>query len=64
MSAYTTATGHDTRMVQIADGNEARYWCDSLGCTEAQLRDSVQAVGISPDNVQDFLKTLTQRGVF
>jgi len=41
-----------------------RYWCDSLGCTEAQLRESIQAVGDSPASVRDFLKTLTQRGLF
>ena len=50
--------------VQVADGNQVRYWCDSLGCTEAQLRESIQAVGESPASVRDFLKTLTQRGLF
>jgi len=64
MSNYTTATGHDTTRVQVADGNQVRYWCDSLGCTEAQLRESIQAVGESPASVRDFLKTLTQRGLF
>jgi len=64
MSEYTTATGHDTTIVEIADGNEVRYWCESLGCTEAQLRESVQAVGSSPDDVREFLKTLSARGVF
>ena len=64
MSDYMTATGHDPTTVQIADGNQVRYWCDSLGCTEAQLRESVQAVGNSPANVRDFLKTLTRRGLF
>ena len=64
MSEYKTATGHDTTIVEIADGNEVRYWCESLGCTEAQLRESVQAVGSSPDDVREFLKTLSARGVF
>jgi len=64
MSEYTTATGHDTTIVEIADGNEVRYWCQSLGCTEAQLRESVQAVGSSPANVREFLRTLSARGVF
>ena len=64
MSDYTTATGHDTTTVEIADGNEVRYWCESLGCTEAQLRESVQAVGNSPARVREFLKTLSARGVF
>jgi hypothetical protein len=64
MGNYTTATGHDTTIVEIADGNEVRYWCDSLGCTEAQLRESVQAVGSSPESVREFLKTLSARGAF
>jgi len=41
MHESTTATGHDTTIVEIADGNQIRYWCDTLGCTEAQLRESV-----------------------
>jgi len=64
MSDYKTATGHDSEIVEIADGNQVRYWCDSLECTEAQLRESVQAVGHSPAEVRRFLKTLSQRGVF
>ena len=64
MGNYTTATGHDTTIVEIADGNEVRYWCQSLGCTEAQLRESVQAVGSSPESVREFLKTLSARGAF
>ena len=64
MSDYTTATGHDTTIVQIGDGNEVRYWCDSFGCTEAQLREAVQAVGVAPERVREFLRTLTLRGVF
>ena len=64
MSDYRTATGHDSEVVETANGNQIRYWCHSLGCTEAQLRESVQAVGHSPAEVRDFLKGLTQRGVF
>ena len=64
MSDYRTATGHDTTIVEIGDGNKVRYWCETLGCTEAQLRESVQAVGSSPDNVRAFLSTLSARGAF
>jgi len=64
MSDYTTATGHDSKVVEIADGNQIRYWCHMLGCTEAQLRESVQAVGHSPADVRRFLTGLSQRGVF
>jgi hypothetical protein len=64
MSDYTTATGHDVTTVQIAEGNQVRYWCHSLGCTEAQLRESVHAVGTAPERVRAFLATLRERGVF
>jgi len=64
MSDYTTSTGHDTTTVEIAAGNEVRYWCEALGCTEAQLRESVIAVGNSPGNVRAYLAVLSQRGVF
>jgi hypothetical protein len=64
MSDYTTATGHDDTTVEIAAPNEVRYWCDALGCTEAQLRESVQAVGSSPARVREFLRVLSARGVF
>ncbi len=64
MSDYATATGHDSTIVETAEGNQVRYWCDSLGCTEAQLREAVRAVGNSPSDVRDFLETLSQRGVF
>jgi uncharacterized protein DUF3606 len=64
MSDYTTATGHDTAVVELVDGNQVRYWCAALGCTEAQLRESVQAVGTSPKDVRAWLETLTQRSVY
>ena len=64
MSDYTTATGHDSEIVEITDPNQIRYWCHSLGCTEAQLRESVQAVGHSPAEVRQFLHDLSERGVF
>jgi len=64
MSDYRTATGHDAEIVETADPNQVRYWCQSLGCTEAQLRESVQAVGHSPADVRQFLKDVSQRGVY
>ena len=64
MSDYATATGHDITVVRLGEGQEVRYWCDVLGCTEAQLRESVAAVGSSPADVREFLKTLSSRGVF
>jgi hypothetical protein len=64
MSNYQTATGHDTHVVEIRDGNQVRYWCEVLGCTEAQLREAVQAAGPLPSEVRRFLTDLSSRGVF
>jgi uncharacterized protein DUF3606 len=64
MSDYSTATGHDTTVVEIADGNQVRFWCDSLGCTEAHLRESVQSVGTSPKDVRAYLESLSQRSLY
>ena len=63
MSDYRTATGHDSTTVELGKGNETRYWCEVLGCTETQLREAVQAVGHSPAKVREFLQKLTDRGV-
>ena len=64
MSDYRTATGHNREVVEIADGNQIRYWCHSLRCTEAQLRESVRAVGTSPTEVGKFLRKMDQRDAF
>ena len=64
MSNSPTATGHDSEVVETHDGNQVRYWCNALGCTEAQLHEAVQAVGRSPVRVRQFLATLSERGVF
>ena len=64
MSDYTTATGHNSEIVEMVDGNQIRYWCDSLQCTEAQLRESVETVGYLPADVRQYLRDLSQRGVF
>ena len=64
MSDYTTATGHDTTVVEIAEPNQVRYWSHSLGCTEAQLHNAVRAVGTSPDRVREFLERLTHSRLF
>lgn len=64
MNDYTTATGHDSHTVEIAEENQVRYWCVTLGCTEAQLREAVGAVGSAPASVRRYLADLGQRGVF
>lgn len=64
MNRYETATGHDPDRVEAIEGNQVRYWCESLGCTEAQLREAVAAVGHVPARVRQYLEELDGRGVF
>lgn len=37
----------DTSRVNVNEAWEVRYWCGKWGCTEAQLRAAVKAVGVS-----------------
>ncbi len=64
MKDYSTATGHDSTIVETALENQVRFWCVTLDCTEAQLREAVQAVGSSPATVRRYLVNLGERGVF
>ena len=61
MSSYTTATGHDSTIVESPTATRSATGAIA-GLTGAQLRESVQAVGIPPENVREFLKPLSARG--
>jgi hypothetical protein len=63
MSSYTTATGHDTTIVEIADGNEVRYWCESLGCTKRSCANRFRRSAARRE-VREFLKLLSARGAY
>jgi Protein of unknown function (DUF3606). len=54
MSDYATATGHDNTIVELREGQQVRYWCEALGCTEAQLRESVAAAEPRPRTSASF----------
>ena len=45
MSDDKQATAQDRKVISLAQDYEVRDWTASLGCTEAQLRDAVAAVG-------------------
>ncbi|RZL89678.1 MAG: DUF3606 domain-containing protein [Variovorax sp.] len=51
----TTKTGLDRKLIALGEGHEVRSWTQSLGCTEAQLREAVKAVGNSADKVREYL---------
>lgn len=37
----------DASKVNVHEDWEVRYWCREFGCTEAQLKAAVKAVGVS-----------------
>ena len=49
-------TGLDRKLIALNEPHEVLSWTESLGCTEAQLRDAVKAVGNSAEAVRVFLK--------
>jgi hypothetical protein len=50
-----TGPEDDTR-VNVNQEHEVRYWCTKYGCTEAELREAVKAVGTSAAAVGEYLK--------
>jgi hypothetical protein len=55
MSDDTKQTAQDRKRISLEEDYEVRDWTKSLGCTEAQLRDAVKAVGNSADKVREYL---------
>lgn len=45
----------DAQRIDVNDPAEVRNWCKSLGCTESELTDAVEAVGTWADDVRDHL---------
>jgi len=47
----------DSKRVSVNQSpGEVRYWMGQFGCTEAQLRSAVKAVGVTVDDVERHLK--------
>ena len=46
----------DRKLIALSQPHEVRDWCKSLGCTEAELRAAVGAVGRSAAKVRAHLK--------
>ena len=57
MSDTSKGSSQDRKLIALSQDHEVRDWCKSLGCTEAQLRAAVAAVGNSADKVREFLKS-------
>ena len=55
MSDDHTKTAQDRHFISLGEHYEVRDWSNSLGVTEAQLREAVAAVGSSADKVREYL---------
>lgn len=42
----------DRQRVNVNQEHEVRYWCKAFGCTEEELRQAVQRVGVMADDVR------------
>lgn len=49
-------TGQDRKPISLEEDYEVRDWCESLGCTDKELRAAVEAVGNSAEKVRAFLR--------
>jgi hypothetical protein len=48
-------TGSDRRFISLEQAGEVHDWMTSLGCSEEQLREAVNAVGNSADAVRQYI---------
>lgn len=55
MSDDTKEIVHDRNFISLSERYEVRDWTNSLGVTEAELREAVAAVGNSADKVREYL---------
>jgi hypothetical protein len=56
MSDNKNLTGSpDNKRIDINDHDEVRNWTKSIGCTSAELKDAVKAVGTSAAAVKKHL---------
>ena len=45
----------DRSRIDVNEEWEVRYWCEKFNCTLDELRDAVDAVGVSVDDVRTYL---------
>jgi hypothetical protein len=44
----------DASKVNVHEDWEVRYWCKAFGCSEAELKAAVKAVGVSASAVRRY----------
>ena len=52
----------DPGRVELTDPMDIDYWCREFGCTEAQIRDAVAAVGSHVTAVREELRRQRDAG--
>ncbi len=57
MSDDPKKTVQDRKLISLSEDYEVRDWTKSLGCTEAELRAAVKAVGNSAEAVRKHLSS-------
>jgi len=55
MSDDKNLTARDRAFINLSEPYEVRDWTNSLGVTEEQLREAVEAVGSSAEKVRQYL---------
>ena len=55
MTDDTTKTGLDRKLISLEEPHEVLSWMESFKCSEAQLREAVNAVGNSAEAVRTYL---------
>jgi hypothetical protein len=50
----------DQTRINIREDNEVRYWCEKIGCTQAELLDAIAFVGVMSEDVEGYLKRKKQ----
>ena len=58
---HDSFTPLDPGRINSMDPIEVQHWCHELGCTEAELRDAVSAVGEHVTAVRDQLASRSAR---
>lgn len=55
MSDDKPSTAQDRKLISLEQDYEVRDWCESLNCTEQELRSAVKSVGNSAQAVREHL---------
>lgn len=55
MSDDKPSTAQDRKLISLEQDYEVRDWCESLNCTEQELRSTVKSVGNSAQAVREHL---------